>query len=32
LAAVARRPDQDTPHPDLYGDGTTARRIVEILS
>ena len=32
LAAVARRPHRDTPHPDLYGDGTTARRIVEILS
>jgi UDP-GlcNAc3NAcA epimerase len=32
LAAVARRPVPDTPHPDLYGDGMTARRIVEILS
>jgi UDP-GlcNAc3NAcA epimerase len=32
LAAVARRPDPDTPHPDLYGDGMTAQRIVEILS
>jgi UDP-N-acetylglucosamine 2-epimerase len=32
LAAVARRPGPDTPHPDLYGDGTTARRIVEILA
>jgi UDP-N-acetylglucosamine 2-epimerase len=32
LAAVARRPGPDTPHPDLYGDGMTARRIVEILS
>ena len=32
LAAVARRPDPATPHPDLYGDGMTARRIVEILS
>jgi UDP-N-acetylglucosamine 2-epimerase len=32
LAAVARRPAPDTPHPDLYGDGMTARRIVEILS
>lgn len=32
LAAVAQRPHRDTPHPDLYGDGTTARRIVEILS
>ena len=32
LAAVARRPDQDTPHPDLYGDGMTAQRVVEILS
>jgi UDP-N-acetylglucosamine 2-epimerase len=32
LAAVARRPSADTPHPDLYGDGMTAGRIVEILS
>ena len=32
LAAVARRADPDTPHPDLYGDGMTARRIVEILT
>jgi len=32
LAAVARRPAPGTPHPDLYGDGTTAGRIVEILS
>jgi len=32
LAAVARRPGADAPHPDLYGDGMTARRIVEILS
>ena len=32
LAAVAQRPHRDTPHPDLYGDGMTARRIVEILS
>jgi UDP-GlcNAc3NAcA epimerase len=32
LAAVARRPDAATPRPELYGDGTTARRIVEILS
>jgi UDP-GlcNAc3NAcA epimerase len=32
LAAVARRPAPGTPHPDLYGDGMTAGRIVEILS
>jgi len=32
LAAVARRAAPDTPHPDLYGDGMTAGRIVEILS
>jgi UDP-N-acetylglucosamine 2-epimerase len=32
LAAVAGRPASDTPHPDLYGDGLTAGRIVEILS
>ena len=32
MAAVARRPDQDTPHPDLYGNGMTAQRIAEILS
>jgi UDP-GlcNAc3NAcA epimerase len=32
LAAVARRPAPGTPHPDLYGDGVTAGRIVEILS
>jgi UDP-N-acetylglucosamine 2-epimerase len=32
LAAVARRPAPGAPHPDLYGDGMTARRIVEILS
>jgi UDP-N-acetylglucosamine 2-epimerase len=32
VAAVARRAGLDTPHPDLYGDGMTARRIVEILA
>jgi UDP-N-acetylglucosamine 2-epimerase len=32
LAAVARRLAKDAPHPDLYGDGLTARRIVDILS
>ena len=32
LAAVARRPDPDAPHPELYGDGMTAQRVVEILS
>ncbi len=32
LAAVARRLALNTPHPDLYGDGMTPRRIVEILS
>jgi UDP-GlcNAc3NAcA epimerase len=32
LAAVARRPGPDTDHPELYGDGMTARRIVEILA
>ena len=32
LAAVAERPTSETPHPDLYGDGLTAGRIVEILS
>jgi UDP-GlcNAc3NAcA epimerase len=32
LAAVARRAGPDAPHPDLYGDGMTARRIVEILA
>jgi len=32
LAAVAQRPGAGTPHPELYGDGLTARRIVEILS
>ncbi len=32
LAAVARRPAPGTPHPDLYGDGMTAGRIVEVLS
>lgn len=31
-AAVAGRAAPDTPHPDLYGDGLTAGRIVEILS
>jgi UDP-N-acetylglucosamine 2-epimerase len=30
--AVRRRCPDDTPHPDLYGDGSTAARIVEILS
>jgi len=32
LTAVARRPGAEAPHPDLYGDGMTASRIVEILS
>ena len=32
LAAVAGRVDHDAPHPDLYGDGMTAQRVVEILS
>ena len=32
LAAVARCPAPGTPHPDLYGDGTTAARIVQIVS
>ena len=32
LTAVARRPGAGAPHPDLYGDGMTAGRIVEILS
>jgi UDP-GlcNAc3NAcA epimerase len=32
VAAVARRFDSETPHPDLYGDGLTARRIVDVLS
>ncbi len=31
-AAVARRLEKEAPHPDLYGDGMTARRIVDILS
>jgi len=32
LAAVARRSDGGASHPELYGDGMTARRIAEILS
>jgi len=32
LEAVARRAGPDAQHPELYGDGTTARRIVEILA
>jgi UDP-N-acetylglucosamine 2-epimerase len=32
LAAVARRARPGTPHPELYGDGMTARRIVEVLA
>ena len=31
LAAVRNRPAPDLPHPDLYGDGTTAERVVCIL-
>ena len=32
VAAVRNRADGDTPHPDLYGDGFTARRIARVLS
>jgi UDP-GlcNAc3NAcA epimerase len=32
LEAAARIPSPDTPHPDLYGDGCTAKRIVGVLA
>ncbi len=32
IDAVERRPGDGAAHPDLYGDGTTARRIVQVLS
>jgi len=32
VAAVRNRADGNTPHPDLYGDGFTARRIARVLS
>jgi UDP-GlcNAc3NAcA epimerase len=32
LSAVARRAGAEAPHPELYGDGMTAGRIVEILA
>ena len=32
VAAVSARCRDDHPHPELYGDGLTARRIVDVLS